>query len=581
MQGAASSFPISLNGGEAERLLPTAGLVVTAQVKAANGIVIKVLSNGAAYFLQAVNSIGNSVIFNEINVVEAASLLSSFQSFARNVFSGMLNAPGQMLATARGENSGENNGGNPKEIRELIIASYSLTVILASASSLLYVIAYFSFPHLGYSSDTAKSACDFVFYTGFAIWPTLMLTTLGQIAYASGFWKSSLITSLMNRIPAIIGSYFLAVTAGWLTTGIAVANLAAPWLVYLAMEFWMRHQAAFRDVFTSSTDRNQQPEFQTIMKQLKTMFILSLKVGFQRCTEWLNALAITMILGAMIKSSLRSMNPALNAIALWSLFSQGIGTGANMIVAKLIKQLEKAKEQNKSKDEQAEIYKQIKSVIVKRVMEGVVINSVVGAAMYAARTNIVKCLIDNPSPQTQQTAENLLGVVGLGLVADAIRLIVSTVLTAFNKPLQPNAVSLSLMSFGIAIGFLISLGQSDSFKIMSIFACRSATISLSALANLYTTYCSVVGLHAAIDKKIAAQLLVAQPVRKENTTATAVNVSVNQEEEEEVAAPPQSNGLLLFFTCCKDVCISAYCRFFGARVGTAPAEAQHNHFAHG
>ncbi|EKD77397.1 MAG: hypothetical protein ACD_42C00346G0001 [uncultured bacterium] len=343
----------------------------------------------------------------------------------------------------------------------------------------------------------------------------------------------------------------------------------------------MRHQAAFRDVFTSSTDRNQQPEFQTIMKQLKTMFILSLKVGFQRCTEWLNALAITMILGAMIKSSLRSMNPALNAIALWSLFSQGIGTGANMIVAKLIKQLEKAKEQNKSKDEQAEIYKQIKSVIVKSVMAGVVINSVVGAAMYAARTNIVKCLIDNPSPQTQQTAENLLGVVGLGLVADAIRLIVSTVLTAFNKPLQPNAVSLSLMSFGIAIGFLISLGQSDSFKIMSIFACRSATISLSALANLYTTYCSVVGLHAAIDKKIAAQLLVAQPVRKENTTATAVNVSVNQEEEEEVAAPPQSNGLLLFFTCCKDVCISAYCRFFGARVGTAPAEAQHNHFAHG
>ena len=203
-------------------------LTVIAEKKLDNGVVIKVVSNGINYFLQAVNTIGNSLIFKTIGLVEAASLTSSFQSFARNVFSGMLNASGQMLSSARSEN-------DPKLIRELAIASYSLTALWSLASTAAYVGAYFAFPSMGYSTETTKATRDFLFYTGFAIWPTLALTTLGQVAYASGFWKSSLITSLANRIPAIIGSYFLVSYLLMGTVGIATANLAAPWGVYLCI----------------------------------------------------------------------------------------------------------------------------------------------------------------------------------------------------------------------------------------------------------------------------------------------------------------------------------------------------------
>ena len=518
-------------------------LTVIAEKKLDNGVVIKVVSNGINYFLQAVNSIGNSLIFKTIGLVEAASLTSSFQSFARNVFSGMLNASGQMLSSARSEN-------DPKLIRELAIASYSLTALWSLASTAAYVGAYFAFPSMGYSPETTKATRDFLLYTGFAIWPTLALTTLGQVAYASGFWKSSLITSLANRIPAIIASYLLVNYLTMGTTGIATANLGAPWLVYLGMEFWMRRQGAFSDVFSSSLVEAVRPEYQEIKKQFKAMTVLSLKVGFQRCTEWLNALAITMLLGALDKGSLRAMNPSLNAISLWSLFSQGIGTGANMMVAKYIKSLEKAREQDKPAAEQAEIYANIKSVIKKSVLAGVLINAAVGAAMYAARDPIVDLFIDNPSSQTRRDAEILLAVVGLGLVADAPRLVVSTVLTAFNKPLSPNVVSLVLMSLGIGGSYLLSMNKNDdSFSIISMFIFRSATILLAAMANLFMTYQSVVGLFAMLDEKIAAKRVVREvAVRDAEDVARVVNVTA------ELSQPVKPNCL-----------VSTFCRLWSVK----------------
>ena len=522
-------------------IVPTVppGSTVVNEVKTDNGVVIKVISNGINYFLQAVNSIGNSLIFKIINLVETASLSSSFQSFARNVFSGMLNACGQILSSARSEN-------NPKQIREIAIASYSLTGLWSLVSTAAYVGAYFALPVIGYTADTTKATRDFLFYTGFAIWPTLTLTTLGQVAYASGFWKSSLITSLLNRIPAIVGSYFLVTSLGLATTGIAAANLAAPWLVYLGMEFWMRRQTVFSDFFTSSLNDADKPEYTEIKKQFVAMAVLSLKVGFQRCTEWLNVLVITMLLGALNTGSLRAMNPSLNAISLWSLFSQGIGTGANMMVAKLIKSLEKAREWNQPEAEQAEIYANIKSVITKSIVAGVLINAAVGGGMYAARERIVTWFIDNPLPQTRKDAGVLLGVVGIGLVADAPRLIASTIMTAFGKPLSPNVVSLVLMSLGILGSYLMSRNHDDSFSLISMFAFRSATILLAALINLHMMYQSVVGLFADIDKKIEAKHVAAEEA------STVVPLPASEEAQ-------------------PNCFVRAYCNFFGAGYGNRPS----------
>lgn len=534
--------------------VPPVGSTVIAQAKASNGVVIKVVSNGVSYFLQAVNSIGNSIISKMINLVEAASLVSSFQSFARNVFSGMLNAAGQMLASALGDNS-------DKKIRELGIASYSLTALWFLVSTLSYVTAYFTFPLLGYSPETTKGALDFLFYTGFAIWPTLTLTTLGQFAYAYGSWKPSLVTSLMNRIPAIAGSYFLAITAGMGMTGIAVANMAAPWIVYLGMECWMRRQTAFSAIFKS--DPANMPEFSEVLKQLKIMIVLSMKVGFQRCTEWLNALIITILLGVTSKDSLRSMNPGLNAISLWSLFSQGLGTGANMIVAKLIKLLEKAREDDVSPEEQAKIHAEIRSVILKSVIAGMMVNAIVGGAMYAAREPIVGWFIDNPSAETRRDAEILLGVVALGLIFDAPRIIVSTLLTAFGKPIGPNFAAAVLMSLGILASYLMSIKQDDSYKIISMFALRSGTIFLAALANMFTTYRSVQSLTDEIDKRLAAKS-VAEAVREE--PAALVN---ERDERAETAVPIPPEPVTV--EPAKPNCFTrGYCWFFNMRYEDQP-----------
>src|SRR3990167_3672451 len=106
-------------------------------------------------------------------------------------------------------------------------------------------------------------------------------------------------------------------------------------------------------------------------------------------------------------------------------------------------------------------------------------------------------------------AKSYLIGVGVGLDADDKRLDVSTVLKAFNKPLSPNVVSLVLMSLGIGGSYLWSMNKNDdSFSIISMFIVRSATILLAAIANLFMTYQSVVGLFAMLDEKIEARRLV-------------------------------------------------------------------------
>lgn len=112
--------------------------------------IVKLLSNAFNYFLQAVNSIGNSFIFKAVGENKAAALTSSFQSCARNVISGMLGALMQMLGEALGEM--EANKDNPealkkrlKKVYRLIIVSYLLTGVFTAASSALYLIAYFVF----------------------------------------------------------------------------------------------------------------------------------------------------------------------------------------------------------------------------------------------------------------------------------------------------------------------------------------------------------------------------------------------------------------------------------------------------
>ena len=152
----------------------------------------------------------------------------------------------------------------------------------------------------------------------------------------------------------------------------------------------------------------------------------------------------------------------------------------------------------------------------------------------------------------------LLGIVGLGLVADAPRLIVSTIMTAFDKPMSPNVISLVLMSLGILGSYLLSMNKDDSFSIISMFAFRSATILLAALINLFMMYKSVVGLFAALDKKSERNPLI-QAVSTTEATREETRVVPIPISASEVKATQPS-----FFARC-------YCRFFGVKHDDRPS----------
>ena len=499
--------------------------------------IVKLLSNAFNYFLQAVNSIGNSFIFKAVGENKAAALTSSFQSCARNVISGMLGALMQMLGEALGEM--EANKDNPealkkaaKKVYRLIIVSYLLTGVFTAASSALYLIAYFVFP-LAYPADTANPTRDYIFYTGLSNWFTLGLTMLTQIPFAFHYWKSPVLTALMSRIPALIYSYFLAISFDLKASGLGIGNALGPTFVYCLTELWIRRQSEFSFLFTdpdilekraravmNNTVYDEPSGIKAWREWINTEVVIAkqeyfweafcfcLLVGLQRSTEWVNVLAITLFIGFLSTSNLEAMNAALNMISLLGLFSQGVGSGGATRLGQLRKEMNTLlKKENISEADYTRIHSIFNEIKYKSKMSlllGAGINCAFASLMCFFETFIVnQFLDDNSPPDLRSTSRILFWLTMIALSFDSPRIVATSLLGAYRKMKAPNAVSLTLMTgVGILVPLIYQLAtkKNDNTVAILTFSLRALMVFLSGASNIFTLYQCIMDDKKEIDR---------------------------------------------------------------------------------
>lgn len=444
-------------------------------------VVVKIASFGVGTVLTSVNTTANCLIMIQWDADGACSLSTSYQSLFRNVCSGALLVGGVALGNALGKDDNI-------EASEVVVASYALTGILTVLSSLAYGATYFVFPKL-FAPATAEAASTYLLWSGLGTWPSLALITAGQIAFQCGDWKSPLVSTIVYRLPAAGLSYILANLAHEGVEGVGIGNFVAPWIAYLGMELWLRRNE-FAHVKQISFSKN------VVFKHLKALASRGLQMSSQKLTEWLNLLLITVLLARMNDSNLTIINPSVQLMNFFNLFSQGVGQGGNMILAKdhaTMKQLMTQYRQNQHPqllDQINALQKSIVSTSLKSYGVGVVINVACAIALYFARKEITNWFIsDKMNGSLHNVAETTLWINGLGLVADAMRIISGCVLNTWDRILFPNVISFILMSaMGIPLNYLVAKNKDNDYAVISMFVLRTVTIFLAAIINTCMLY---------------------------------------------------------------------------------------------
>ncbi len=440
---------------------------------------VKLASFGIGSVLIAVNLMGNSLMFAHEGQRGAGSLTTSFQALLLGVCGGALMGVGQMIGKPIGQQNFELAG-------QKVSAAYAMTAILTGISTLAYGLTYFVFPAVA-PHATAEAASTYFLVSALGNWPALALVTMGQVAFQMGDWVSPLASSAVYRLLSVAVSYLLSAPAGLNAVGIGLGNLIAPWVSYLGMHFWLKKRQ-FAAI-------NSTPLSKEIVKEhLKPSMQFGGKMSLQRVTEWGNLAIITAVLGAMSGQNLVAINPSLQFMTLFNLFSQGIGLAGSMIVTPLLAKrntvIETGDRSEENKGTVAEAHAHIKSAVTKSVVSGIVVNGALAVALFFARKPIVDFFLsDSVSKEAHEVAQTALWINGIGLVTDAVRIITGTLLNSWEKLYFQNIVAILTMTVvGVPLGWVLGKQGSDENAVLPMFAMRTGMIFLAALINSIELY---------------------------------------------------------------------------------------------
>ena len=509
-------------------------------------IVKKVISTGVNYLLQAVNTTGNTLIFVKmLDLGSAGSLGASIQSFFRNVLSGGLVSAGQILKEALGDDpiilsdtTLTDDERASREIRvarakEIVVVSYALTGLLTVVSMGAYGACYFVLPRFKYTPEVADATSWFLLISGLATYPILALNMIGQIAFIRDHWKTPLLFSFMNRIPALIFAglfvyYHLFSPALDGSKQIGLGNAIAPWASYIGMEIVMRVQdefcfmPSFKEFFTilrknlNEIDEIAKNGHSKLRNDFSAMFVLWLLMCLQRFTEWGNLVAVNMALEKLGTEGLEAINASMPMISILCMLYQGIGTAGNLCMASDTKTLRSEKQPFEKKEE---AFNHIKSISIKSLLSGFAISLVSAAGLFLTRKYIIDLFMDHLNAKStnnnsisqsltlenndgflkKSTAETLLMITVVGLIFDALRIISSNLLNAwYNKNekgsglktiVWPNVVSLiSMTAFAIPAAYVSGQDRDDQDKLILMFGFRTAMILVAAAINMFQLF---------------------------------------------------------------------------------------------
>ena len=233
----------------------------------------------------------------------------------------------------------------------------------------------------------------------------------------------------------------------------------------------------------------------------------------------------------MNSDNLTATNPSTQLLSILNLFSQGIGIATNLLLKTLVASLHR---DDLSLDEKEHHYKKIKSICRNSLIYPGLVYGAIAGTIYFTRSDIVSFFLSGEEAANQRPlAEKLLWINALSLPVDALRLISSGSLNAFNKMVKQNLWSLFWMTaIGIFVPYFATQNQDNDFRVSMIFAARVATILISAIINIKMQINAIAACDpspseaAPINVRQAAEVIYRSPQQIERSQSPSIDSDI-------------------------------------------------------
>lgn len=454
------------------------------------GDVGKIISMGTVSTLVAIHLIGNNIILassgNEADKA-AVSLITSIQNVSSGIIFGILLDAGIQLGPAMAKKDNT-------EIGAIIKTSW----VIGATSGLVLTGGLLSLPVFLSSIvdlDTARVTTDFfnMFAIGGAIAEPLIASNGIIISLLERnldrdnwkVWGIQLLSMITYRAPALALGYLLSRHAGMGPAGVGLGTSISAILALAGTHIWFARNA-YKDyglyVF----------QLPNLKERIKLFLKNGSKLSLRRLSEWGNLAAISLVIGSMGNRILLSFSPFSQANSLIGFFLQGMSQGAMVFIgrdAASQRELYKEFKNDFSRDKLEEV-KRLQNAnriaFHKNNLTGLILTGGLSGAIYLARRPLIELFTGLDSESDGYNLAELILLYGLlGLLPDALRIISSGILGAWDDVLYPTLANIFTMTIlGVTMGAVISY-EVDDKNPLPILWFRIAGMIVSAIINYY------------------------------------------------------------------------------------------------
>lgn len=450
--------------------------------------------------LTAIHMTANGLILSSLGTDDAAavSLISPIQNFISGIVFGTLLSTGVQLGKTLGEGDANQQSAQARiKIEQEIEATIKMSWLIGGGFGLLGSVGYLT--TILYLPKVAKHTTGISagnYFLGYAIGGFLEpLAGSNRIVITQvekNMWIPTCL-AILYRLPPIGLSYLFAKTYSMGSFGVGLGNSLAGIVAFGLNQIYFSY-GRYKQM------RLYHFEIPNFYKQLKEYLKDGWKLALQRITEWGNLLIITLIISSINNTSLKLLQPAIQANNLIGLTIQGMGHSAMMFV---VQDCEKQKKNYKNFKKTLSVpalrsFEQAipvnKSTFVKNNLTGLVTTIALSVAIYCAREPLIQQFVPDLSDQEEAIAGDFLLYMLIGLLPDSLRIISGGVLRGWGDLLYPTLVSFFMMTFvGVSVGAgtAFPIDTDDNDKVLYFLWSRIAAIGASVIFNFYRFYHNV------------------------------------------------------------------------------------------
>ena len=454
-----------------------------------SGDVARIISMGASSMLVAVHLIGNNVILASLGEAEqsAVSLITSIQNVSSGIIFGILLNTGVEIGPAMANK-------NNKQIGAIIKTSWAIGISSGLVLTGVLLLLPKILPHV-VSLDTAEATSSFfnMFAIGGSIAEPLIasngiIISLLERNLDGRSWKSwgiQLGSMISYRAPALGLGYVLAKRVGMGPAGVGLGTSIAAISALIGTQVWFSRNAYKEyELYVMRI-----PDFKS---RLKSFLAGGWRLSLRRLSEWGNLAAISLLIGSWSNSALRSFSPFSQANTLIGLGLQGMSQGAMVFIGRdAAKQRQSYEEFKKTfsiekLEEYSTLLNKNRIAFHKNNLAGLVLTILLSGIIYLARNPIIQLFISSKEASDDYDLAECFLMYGLiGLFPDALRIISSGVLGAWNDILYPTIASIIAMTaFGVGLGGIV-VWKENKNNLLPLLWFRIAGMFVSALINYY------------------------------------------------------------------------------------------------